>query len=133
MAFMIKPYPGQTYARSYADHRDIGMYFGFGELVTRRLNGSPVTENYVTIKEQKVPASFSGTMVLETTDGRKVGVIYYPGSVSVTGRRGKSSKHRVFVGCPDCRKNVPAGRTHQHKCKQSDRDNYMYTAGEYEA
>jgi hypothetical protein len=117
MAFFIKPYLDQPYMRRYADHRDINMYFGFGRIVERSLRLASGTETYLAIEEQKVPAEFSGAMVLETTDGRKVGVIYYPGHRSVTGRRGKSSKHRVIVGCPDCKKNVPAGRTHQHKCK----------------
>lgn len=32
-------------------------------------------------------------------------------------RKTKSSKHRVFCICPVCHKDVPAGRTMQHKCK----------------
>lgn len=27
----------------------------------------------------------------------------------------KSSKHRLFVECPDCKTLVPAGRLHQHR------------------
>lgn len=31
------------------------------------------------------------------------------------GRRSKSSTHRVFVVCPHCKREIPAGRWHQHE------------------
>lgn len=37
---------------------------------------------------------------------------------AATGRIHKSSKHRIFIVC-DCGREVPAGRLHQHVCKES--------------
>jgi hypothetical protein len=37
-----------------------------------------------------------------------------PGEKDRFGRRSKSSRHRIFVVCPVCGREIPAGRWHQH-------------------
>lgn len=115
MPFKIAPYAGQTYARQYADHRDVRAYLGWGKLVALRLryNG----ELYTTVKCDTLPLDFSGSVIVPLTDGRTTTVVCRPGKASLSGRRGKSSTHRTFATCPDCGASVPTGRTHQHKCK----------------
>jgi len=98
MSFKIMPYGGQRYKGHYANHHDIRQFFGF--------------EPY-----ERVPADFEARILLETTKGEFITATYKKGHVSQNGRRGKSSAHRVFVNCPCCQAQVPAGRTHQHKCR----------------
>ena len=53
-------------------------------------------------------------------DGRETALYVVPSTPAPEGPRrwrNKSSAHRTFALCPDCLKAVPAGRTHQHKCK----------------
>lgn len=125
MAFKIAPYAGQTYAGHYADHRDIRAYLGFGTLVERKMrfyNHNEdlfYDEHYTTIEARKLPIDFCtpSDIAVPLTDGRSTVIYCRPGNPSTNGRRGKSSAHRCFAVCPDCGAHVPAGRTHQHKCK----------------
>ena len=123
MAFKIAPYAGQTYAGHYADHRDIRAYLGFGTLVERKMrlyNHNEdlfYDEQYTTLEARKLPLDFSKTVMVPLTDGRQTVLICKTGNPSPNGWRGKSSAHRCYVSCPDCGAHVPAGRTHQHKCK----------------
>jgi hypothetical protein len=114
MAFLIAPYPGQTYAGRYAQHADIRAYLGWAKLVERQhwSDGSTIT----TLKVGKLPMGYQGWTMVPLTDGRETKLICLPGH-SAPDWRGKSSKHRTFAVCPDCGAHVPAGRTHQHKCK----------------
>lgn len=116
MAFKIAPFPGQTYGPSYARNEDIKAYFGFGRLVERQLNSYDGPKTYMGLDAGKVPADFMGTATVPLTDGRTVLLAYEEGFRHSNGR--KSSKHRVHARCPDCSAWVPAGRTHQHKCKE---------------
>lgn len=69
--------------------------------------------------------AFSGYMLanLPVTSGAKVvkQIVSYDGSLVVTlklypsGPKG-SRKHRVFVWCDKCNKDVQAGRIDQHRC-----------------
>jgi hypothetical protein len=115
MTFHIAPFAGQTYASRYASHHDIRAYLGWGKLVERSFGGNTP---YTTVESKRLPLDFceSGIWV-PLTDGRSALLYCKPGNPSVDGRRGKSSAHRCFVTCPDCGASVPAGRTHQHKCK----------------
>lgn len=116
MAFKIAPYPGQTYPGAYARHADIRAYLGVARLVERTLRYNDTT--YTTIEDRKLPMDFTSSCTwVPLTDGRRTVLICRPGNPSITGKRGKSSAHRCFVSCPDCGEAVPAGRTHQHKCK----------------
>jgi hypothetical protein len=117
MPFFIAPFAGQTYERSYASHHDIRAYLGWGRLVDHPPSRWPCIP-YTTIESKRLPLDFceSGIWV-PLTDGRSALLYCKPGNPSVDGRRGKSSAHRCFVTCPDCGASVPAGRTHQHKCK----------------
>ena len=115
MAFKIAPYPGQTYGRPYAGNEDVRAYLGWGKLVERPHWSSGGT--YTTIKTSKLPMGYQGWTMVPLTDGRETKLICLPGNPSPNGMRGKSSTHRTFALCPDCLKAVPAGRTHQHKCK----------------
>jgi len=121
--FKIKPYAGQTYTRPYADHNDIRAYLGWGRIVERTLRFYDPNEQlfydeqYTTLKTAKLPMGFQGWTMVPLTDGREAKLICLPGNPSSDGRRGKSSAHRCFAVCPDCGTHVPAGRTHQHKCK----------------
>lgn len=121
MAFFIKVHP-TTIARregygiqgpldfGYADNRDMIEYIND----VRERNGDPrLTSN-------KMPREFSCSMIVPLKDGRSATAYVYEGNAPRMGNFGRtisSSKHRVFVTCPDCRADVPAGRTHQHKCK----------------
>jgi hypothetical protein len=114
MTFRIQPFAGQTHVGLYADHRDIRAYLGWGKLVdVTRYDGT----TYTTLKSSKLPAGYQGWTMVPLTDGREVKLICLTGNVSTTGWRGKSSAHRCYAVCPDCGTHVPAGRTHQHKCK----------------
>lgn len=115
MAFKIAPYPGQTYGRPYASHEDIKAYLGCADLVERPHWASGGT--YTTLKARKLPMDLRLTTMVQLTDGRRTLLSCYPGNPSPDGMRGKSSQHRTFALCPDCEALVPAGRTHQHKCK----------------
>ena len=124
MPFKIAPFPGQTYSRPYADHSDIRAYLGFAELVERKMRlYNPnedlfYDERYTTLKARKLPLDFcESAVVVPLTDHRSTVIYCKPGNPSPNGQRGKSSAHRVFAMCPDCGEAVPAGRTHQHKCK----------------
>jgi hypothetical protein len=114
MAFKIAPYAGQTYAGHYADHHDIRAYLGFGTIAERSF-GDGTTYNAV--ESKRLPLDFRKTIMVPLTDGRQTVLICKAGNPSTNGWRGKSSAHRCYVSCPDCAAVVPAGRTHQHKCK----------------
>lgn len=113
MTFRIAPYPGQTYQAPYADHHDIRAYLGWGKLVEVPWS----SQRTIRIQSRKLPMGFQGWTMVPLTDGRSTKLICLPGNPSPNGWRGKSSKHRCFAVCPDCGAHVPAGRTHQHKCK----------------
>ena len=118
MAFKIAPFPGQTYGRPYASHEDIRAYLGWGKLVDRPHWASGGT--YTTLKSSKLPMGYQGWTLVPLTDGRKTALYVVPSTPAPAGPRrwrNKSSAHRTFALCPDCLKAVPAGRTHQHKCK----------------
>ena len=116
MPFKIAPFHGQTYPGRYADHHDVRAYLGWGKIVERSWGGNSAP--YLAVESKRLPLDFceSGIWV-PLTDGRSALLYCKPGNPSVDGRRGKSSAHRCFVTCPDCGASVPAGRTHQHKCK----------------
>lgn len=60
----------------------------------------------------KLPVTYSKRRYICMFDsGKQVELILYP-----VGKKGNRN-HRVFVECPRCSKDVPAGRVHQHKCK----------------
>ena len=117
MAFFIAPFPGQTYGPRYAGHADIRAYLGLADLVERPHWSTGGT--YVTLKARKLPMDFFKVVTVTLTDGRQTVLLCNPGTPAPEDapRYWKSSKHRCFVSCPDCRAAVPAGRTHQHKCK----------------
>ena len=115
MTFRIAPYPGQTYQRPYADHQDIRAYLGWGKLVEAENSWSG--KRHVRIQSRKLPMGYQGWTMVPLTDVRSTKLICLPGNPSPNGWRGKSSQHRCFAVCPDCGVHVPAGRTHQHKCK----------------
>jgi hypothetical protein len=118
MPFRIAPFAGQTYARPYASHEDIRAYLGWGKLV-EEAHWSPDVGAYTRVQSQKLPMGFAGWTMVPLTDGREVKLICLKGNPTPEGapRYAKSSKHRCFAVCPDCGTHVPAGRTHQHKCK----------------
>lgn len=97
--FKIMPFAGMRYRGDYANHHDVRQYFGF--------------EPYA-----KVPANFVGERQVFLTDGRTTTLTMHEGRA---GRdwRAKSSAHRTHAVCPDCGAKVPAGRVHQHKCKEA--------------
>ncbi len=105
MSFFIKPHKSSGEWVSYADHKDIRAYL-------QDLSGKQFGS--------KLPMDFSGAYgPVPTNCGRTTTLIVHPGNKSATGDwRGKSSSHRVYASCPDCEVAVPAGRTHQHKCKE---------------
>lgn len=102
MAFYILPHPASPVQGRYADHDDIRQYLGFK-------------------RGAKLPLDFTSSCTwVPLTDGRHTVLIVRPGNPAPAGERrwrNKSSAHRCFVSCPDCGEAVPAGRTHQHKCK----------------
>jgi hypothetical protein len=114
MTFKIKPFAGQTYAGHYADHHDIRAYLGLGQIVQRQWGNG---ETYETVESKKMPVDFAGETTVPLTDGRTTRLFAVEGQQSPNGWRGKSSAHRCYAVCPDCGTHVPAGRTHQHKCK----------------
>ena len=115
MGFRIAPYPGQTINRGYASHEDIRAYLGWGKLV--EVPHWSTGGTYKRVQSRKLPMGFAGWTMVPLTDGRETKLICLKGNPSTDGWRGKSSSHRCFAICPDCGKQVPAGRTHQHKCK----------------
>jgi hypothetical protein len=114
MTFRIKPFAGQTYAGHYANHYDIRAYLGLGHIVQRKLYDGTT---YETVQSKKLPVDFAGETTVPLTDGRTTRLFVVEGQQSPNGWRGKSSAHRCYAVCPDCGTHVPAGRTHQHKCK----------------
>ena len=96
--FRIKPHEGNKYGWGYATHNDIRMYLGFAY-------------------NAKLPMDYSNVTRVPLTDNRTTKLVIHKGTRSLNGRQGKSSKHRCFAECPDCKAMVPAGRTIQHKCK----------------
>lgn len=102
MAFYILPHPASPFQGRYADHDDIRQYLGFK-------------------RGAKLPIDFMSQGVwVPLTDGRHVLLTCAEGISAPAGERrwrNKSSAHRCKVTCPDCGARVPAGRTHQHKCK----------------
>lgn len=118
MPFKILPFPGQTHPGRYAGHHDVRAYLGFGKLVERSFGRG---ERYTTVESSKLPLDFSESGVWVPLVGGGSAMLYCaPGNPSPNGRRGKSSRHRCRVICPDCGQHVPAGRTHQHKCKSGE-------------
>ena len=70
--------------------------------------------------EAKWPASSIDPVVVPLKDGRFTAMWLdapLPAKLDSRGRKIKSSAHRCMTLCPDCEAVVPAGRTHQHKCK----------------
>lgn len=115
MPFRIAPYPGQSYPAAYANHHDIRAYLGFGELVERSVSSAG---SYTTLKSKKLPLDFTTAVYnVPLTDGRFTTLLVSPSESSGLPRSRKLSTHRVHAECPDCALLVPAGRTHQHKCK----------------
>jgi len=102
MAFKILPIAKvYGYAGQYADNRDIKVYLGL------RPN-------------QKLSHDMRKQVTVTLLDGRETALYVVPSTPAPEGPnrwRNKSSAHRTFALCPDCLKPVPAGRTHQHKCK----------------
>ena len=117
MAFRIAPFAGQTYDRLYASHEDIRAYLGWGKLV--EIPDWSTGGTCTRVQSQKLPMGFAGWTMVPLKDGREVKLICLKGNPMPEGapRYAKSSKHRCFAVCPDCGTHVPAGRTHQHKCK----------------
>ena len=115
MPFFIAPYPGQTYPSSYAHHDDIRAYLGFAKLVSRSFgDGRP----YQTLEARKLPPEHYTAPIWVPLVGGGSALLYcVRGHRSLVGMRGKSSRHRCYAVCPTCADHVPAGRTHQHKCK----------------
>lgn len=103
MGFKIEPFGGRQYQGDYANHTDIRQYLGLSA--------------YAKLPKEPSPSCVWGVPL---TDGRETMLQVRKGGEARRnqwGRLIKSSKHRVFALCPDCEKMVPAGRTHQHKCK----------------
>ena len=102
MAFYILPHPANPIQGRYADHGDIRLYLGLA-------------------RDAKLPLDFTSSCTwVPLRDGRHTVLICKPGNPAPEGPRrwrNKSSAHRCYVSCPDCAAVVPAGRTHQHKCK----------------
>ena len=102
MAFKILPLiRTNSWAGQYANHTDIRAYLGL------RPN-------------QKLPHDMQKQVTVPLLDGRETALYVVPSTPAPAGPRrwrNKSSAHRTFALCPDCLKAVPAGRTHQHKCK----------------
>ena len=101
MAFKIEPFGGARYKGHYADHVDVRQYLGL------RPN-------------QKLPHDLRTEIEVPLTDGRTTTLIVKDSKPAPAGPRrwaSKSSAHRCYAVCPDCGQHVPAGRTHQHKCK----------------
>lgn len=120
MPFRIAPFPGQTYPAPYANHHDIRAYLGFGELVTRRIPNVHPMDSQPThaLKTKKLPLDFTTAVYnVPLVDGRFTTLFVSPSESSGLPRGRKLSTHRVHAECPDCALLVPAGRTHQHKCK----------------
>jgi hypothetical protein len=115
MPFKIAPYAGQTLAGPYASHEDIRAYLGWGKLVERPHWSTGGT--YTRVQAKKLPMGFAASIMVPLMDGRETKLVCHKGNPSTDGWRGKSSTHRCFAECPDCRVMVPAGRTRQHKCK----------------
>lgn len=116
MPFYIAPFPGQTYPPQHARNEDIRAWIGHGKLVERKLSSND--KSYFAVEAGKLPIEAAGTFILPLTNGLHTTLRVVPGTPSKTGDyRGKSSKHRCYAECPDCYQYVPAGRTHQHKCK----------------
>lgn len=114
MSFKIEPFGGARHSGDYADHHDIRAYLGWGKMREyTRYDGT----TYSSVIGQRLPMGFQGWTMVPLTDGRETKLICLPGNPSTDGWRGKSSAHRCFAVCPDCGAHVPAGRTHQHKCK----------------
>lgn len=109
MGFKIMPFGGPRHWGHYADHHDIRAYLFQDELK----NGSGVPH--------KLPLDFQRQVSVPLTgrhEGKMTHLVCKKGKPSPTGDwRGKSSAHRCFAMCPNCLDWVPAGRTHQHKCK----------------
>lgn len=119
--FHILPFPGQAYPGNYANHHDIRAYLGHAKLVKRELSPGGYNKpkvSYMTLESKKLPMDFTESGVwVPLVDGRSAMLYCAPGNPSDAGMRRKSSAHRCRVICPDCGAHVPAGRTHQHKCK----------------
>lgn len=102
MAFYILPHPANPIQGRYADHGDIRLYLGLAR-------DAKLPMNFCTDSDIWVP--------LAGHSAASARLYCKPGNPSPNGWRGKSSAHRCFAVCPDCGEHVPAGRTHQHKCK----------------
>jgi hypothetical protein len=96
-----------------------------GYALTREQLGYARVEDffdYMCVEGNKWPVRGVAEAVVPLTDGRETLMWVEPqGAVPMQARypnrRVKTSKHRCFVRCPDCKATVPAGRTTQHKCK----------------
>jgi hypothetical protein len=69
--------------------------------------------------EAKWPEHGIEPVMVPLRDGRHVPMWLRPQQPKIgrDGKRIKISTHRCYVECPNCRAEVPAGRTTQHKCK----------------
>lgn len=112
MAFYIKPFLPEAAGR-YANHADIRAYAGQATIRVYPSQVGPMRS----LEANKLPMDFSADVEVPLTDGRSARLFILCGTKSHNGMRGKSSAHRTFAICPDCYAEVPAGRTHQHKCK----------------
>jgi hypothetical protein len=76
--------------------------------VLRRTLGLPEyldADFQTTFLKVDIPLGYEGTQGVLTAD-----VVVRPRP----NKPHKSSAHRIFVVCPHCRKEIPAGRWHQH-------------------
>lgn len=102
MGFKIVPiHRPSAWVGQYADNHDVKVYLGLNPW-------------------QKLPHDMQKQVTVPLLDGRETALYVVPSTPAPAGPsrwRNKSSAHRTFAICPDCGKPVPAGRTHQHKCK----------------
>jgi hypothetical protein len=66
-------------------------------------------------RNQKWPKEPLGPVEVPTNKGPTSMFLYASGFPK---ERKGARKHRCYVDCPTCGVEVPAGRTHQHKCKE---------------
>ena len=105
MAFYIQPHPANPIQSRYADHGDIRLYLGLSRDAKLPIDFCTTTDVWVPLKgHSAASARLYCKQGIEAPAGPRRW-------------RNKSSAHRCFVVCPDCEAHVPAGRTHQHKCK----------------
>ena len=72
--------------------------------------------------KNKLPKDFEGTFTNQTLRDLFGNVLYDNATVVVTKQMGSGSRrpHRIFVTCPDCGRQIPAGRLAQHHKKHGN-------------